>query len=328
MFKIQFDTFYKQRKDDARLNTDQLQYLIEISQNPSLNITSQKLHITPQALSMAIKKLEKELGFTLLNRSFKGISLTEDGEWLVQEGSKFLSSIEERKSHYAVKSKKAASGTLEIPINYFGINDTIFSTLVCTLYQQEPELNLVLKETKKEDILTSVQNDFVEFGIVFRTKLNGVYVDQIADDLIFEPIYSGKLVLIVNPSSELAKFNSVTLKKAVQYPICSYSPLLSPIMQDSLYNFITEHFKLSVSYNVESHYSIYKEKIQRGFANTLSVLFSTESYPSNYIEGCKIIHLRDDINIYCGIVKKNSAELSENARFFIQSLKDMLAHSQ
>lgn len=99
-------------------------------------------------------------------------------------------------------------------------------------------------------------------------------------------------------------------------------------MQDSLYNFITEHFKLSVSYNVESHYSIYKEKIQRGFANTLSVLFSTESYPSNYIEGCKIIHLRDDINIYCGIVKKNSAELSENARFFIQSLKDMLAHSQ
>ena len=309
------------------MNTDQLQYLIEISKNPSINITSQKLHITPQALSMAIKKLENELGFTLLNRSFKGISLTEDGEWLVQEATKFLKSIEERKSHYVAKSTNSISGTLEILINFLGINDTILSTLVCTLYQQEPDLNIVLKETKKEYILSDIKNDIAEFGLVFRTKLNGVYVDQIDDDLVFEPIYSGKLVLIVNPSSELAKFNSVTLKKAVQYPICGYNPLLTSITQDNLYTFITEHFKLSVRYNIESHYSIYKEKILRGFANSLSVLFSTESHPNNYIDGCKVIHLRDDINIYCGVVKKNSVELSENARFFINTLKDWITHS-
>ena len=85
---------------------------------------------------------------------------------------------------------------------------------------------------------------------------------------------------------------------------------------------------MSVRYNIESHYSIYKEKILRGFANSLSVLFSTESHPNNYIDGCKVIHLRDDINIYCGVVKKNSVELSENARFFINALKKWIAHSQ
>lgn len=80
------------------MNSDQLYYLIEISKSPSLNMASQKLHITPQALSTAIKKLEDELGFELLNRSFKGISLTGNGEWLVQEASLFLNKIEEKRS--------------------------------------------------------------------------------------------------------------------------------------------------------------------------------------------------------------------------------------
>ena len=82
------------------MNMDQLYYLIELSQNTSINAASLKLHITPQALSTAIKKLEEELGFSLLNRSFKGISLTDDGEWLVKEASHFLNKIESRKQLY------------------------------------------------------------------------------------------------------------------------------------------------------------------------------------------------------------------------------------
>ena len=51
------------------MTTEQLQYLLEISRNPSLNSASQKLHITPQALSISIKKLENEilLAFLCLN---------------------------------------------------------------------------------------------------------------------------------------------------------------------------------------------------------------------------------------------------------------------
>lgn len=72
------------------MTTEQLQYLLEISRNPSLNSAGQKLHITPQALSISIKKLENELGFPLLERSYKGISLNNDGLWLAGEAEKFL----------------------------------------------------------------------------------------------------------------------------------------------------------------------------------------------------------------------------------------------
>ena len=72
------------------MTTEQLQYLLEISRNPSLNSASQKLHITLQALSISIKKLENELGFPLLERSYKGISLNNHGLWLACEAEKFL----------------------------------------------------------------------------------------------------------------------------------------------------------------------------------------------------------------------------------------------
>ena len=44
------------------MQIEQLEYLIEIGKHKSLNSASKALHMTPQALSMAIKRLENELG--------------------------------------------------------------------------------------------------------------------------------------------------------------------------------------------------------------------------------------------------------------------------
>ncbi len=62
------------------MRSEQLEYLIEISKNKSMNATSQKLHISPQALSIAMKTLEKELNMLLLDRTKQGVELTENGK--------------------------------------------------------------------------------------------------------------------------------------------------------------------------------------------------------------------------------------------------------
>ena len=94
------------------MTTEQLQYLLEISRNPSLNSASQKLHITPQALSISIKKLENELSFSLLERSYKGISLNNDWLWLAGEAEKFLKRISDRQSLHSISNAAHISGEL------------------------------------------------------------------------------------------------------------------------------------------------------------------------------------------------------------------------
>ena len=304
------------------MNSDQLRYLIEISKNPSLSIASQKLHITPQALSTAIKKLEDEMGFELLNRSFKGISLTTNGEWLVTEASAFLNKIEERKEQYLYAKSQIHKGDLTIAINHTGINDNVVGQLMAMLYEDEPELNISLKELPKEYIFEAVKKQEIEFGFVFRTKVNGSYIDELDSDFNFDALFCGNLVVSTADHTELSKFNSVTLKKVTQYPLCAYLP--QGDSKDQLYYLLNDILNLSVQYNMETSFSVYKQKIKRGVANAISVHFPTETYPNNYIDGTKVLQLRDDIKIYFGFIRKRDVPLSNNGAFFLQELRGLI----
>ena len=69
---------------------------------------------------------------------------------------------------------------------------------------------------------------------------------------------------------------------------------------------------------------MYKEKVRSGIANALSVHFPTEEHPNNYINGTKIIQLRDDIKIYFGFIRKKDVPLSNNGAFFLQELRGLI----
>jgi len=306
----------------ASMTLNQLSYLIEISKCHSLSIASQKLHISTQALSASIKRLEEELELELLNRSFKGVSLTEDGEWLVESASIFFNELEKRKKQYLNSKNHFYNGNLHISINYSGFNDNIVGQLITRLYEQEPGLKISLKELSKENILDEVKKQNSELGFIYRTKVNGAYIDELDSNLTFVPLFCGNPVLLTSSNTKIAKFNTVTLKHAVQYPVCNYDPQIDA--KNALNFLITEIFKLSVQYESESNFSIYKEKIKRGLANTISVYFPIENQPQNYIEGTKVIHLRDDIKTYFGYIKKKEVPLSNNGIFFLQELRGLI----
>lgn len=61
------------------MTLDQLRMLSRIVECGSLKLAAESLHKTQPALSMAIKKLEEEYGFKILNRDSYRLSLTEEG---------------------------------------------------------------------------------------------------------------------------------------------------------------------------------------------------------------------------------------------------------
>lgn len=72
-----------------------LYYLIQVGNYESISIAAEKLHISQPSLSIAIKKLEEELGLQLLERTYRGVTLTEDGKKIVALASKAFSYFEE-----------------------------------------------------------------------------------------------------------------------------------------------------------------------------------------------------------------------------------------
>lgn len=304
------------------MNSDQLIYLIELSKHCSLNAASAALHITPQALGIAIRKLEDELGLTLLNRSFRGVTLTDYGRWLVEESSSFLNKIDEYQQK-SVGVSKQHHGELHLVVNYSGTNNNILGKLVCLLYQREPELKITLHEESKEDIFAMIDDGAIEWAFIFCPKLNGDYIDDFSADLFFEPLFAGKVVLNTAMNSPLVKFNTVSLKKIAQYPLCSYT-IKGADKDHTTYLFEYSHH-VPVQYIYEENYAVFQEKVRFGIANSLALRFPANDYQP--MEGIKTIPLRDDIKVYFGYVKRRDTVLSENAQFFLRELKTLVKQS-
>ena len=66
------------------MRIEQLKYFLEAAQSGSINAVAQHLFISQQGISDALKRMEKELGVVLFNRSKVGITLTPAGEGLYE----------------------------------------------------------------------------------------------------------------------------------------------------------------------------------------------------------------------------------------------------
>ncbi|WP_314325134.1 LysR family transcriptional regulator [Paenarthrobacter ilicis] len=79
-----------------------VRYFIAVAENGSITEASNALRISQPPLSMAMAKLEKELGVTLFDRKPRGIELTAAGEYLHHAGRRLLA--EERRVSDTLKS--------------------------------------------------------------------------------------------------------------------------------------------------------------------------------------------------------------------------------
>lgn len=71
----------------------QLRYFIAIAEEGSLSQASQRLHVAQPSLSQQMLKLEADLGVTLLERSPRGVTLTEPGRILLDRAREITAAL-------------------------------------------------------------------------------------------------------------------------------------------------------------------------------------------------------------------------------------------
>jgi len=67
----------------VKMKLEYFEYLLEIARRKNMRVSSEYLHMTPQALSICIKNMEEEVGFAILDRKPKGVEFTAHGEKLL-----------------------------------------------------------------------------------------------------------------------------------------------------------------------------------------------------------------------------------------------------
>jgi DNA-binding transcriptional LysR family regulator len=72
---------------------NKIQTFVCVAEERSFTVAARKLHMTPSAVSKQITDLEAKLGLTLLNRSTRGVALTDAGEKLFEQGAQALEDL-------------------------------------------------------------------------------------------------------------------------------------------------------------------------------------------------------------------------------------------
>jgi len=198
------------------MHTDQLLYLIEISNSPSINAASEKLHISYQALSHSVRALEKELGLSLLTRTNKGSVLTEDGEKIVTLAKQFIKGIEQIQAQKRAGEFQVSGPvhliTTEICLEYFLFDLMDYCKKSYPQIQFDYHISYCIEET-----IHLLRTD----PSCFFVSLWGIeaYESALPEDIRKAVVAHTALKCVCSPMHELASYQSVSFRQLQKYEL-------------------------------------------------------------------------------------------------------------
>ena len=207
------------------MNLDYLKSFYCIAECNSISKASEKLHISQPGLSSQLKKLETELGHPLLDRSNKGVCLTEAGE-LVFDYAKLIFKLEENLYEDLKKINKNKNNLSIAACQNFG--SFYFSSKIHHFEEIYQDTNVTINTYNSSQVLTNILNHNYNLGIIVGSENCKYLEDSInCEHVDINNFFEDQLVLCINQSYPK---DTITIPEFLDLPIilrekssCSYA---------------------------------------------------------------------------------------------------------
>ena len=146
------------------MNFRALQYFVKLAELKHFSKAAEACFVSQPTLSTQIRKLEEELGITLIERAPRKVMLTPVGEDIAHRARHVLRDIEHIKDA-ARRSKDPETGTIKLGI-FPTLAPYLLPHVIPVIRQRYPELRLQLAEEKTEDILHMLDQGRLDAGLL------------------------------------------------------------------------------------------------------------------------------------------------------------------
>ncbi|HHH37985.1 MAG TPA: hydrogen peroxide-inducible genes activator [Sedimenticola sp.] len=126
------------------MTLNELRYAVAVARERHFGRAAEQCFISQPTLSVAVKKLEDELGVSLFERGQGEVSVTPAGERIIAQAQRVLEQAEAIKA-MARQSQDQLAGPLRVAAIYT-IGPYLFPGLVPALAERAPEMPLVIQE--------------------------------------------------------------------------------------------------------------------------------------------------------------------------------------
>ena len=146
------------------IELDDLRFIDALSRTGSLSAAARSLNVTPPALSMRLKRLERLLNINLVVRSSRHLRFTSEGERLVSEAHALLDRIDSLPGALAGEGKSLA-GRLHV-VSPFGFGRLHISPLIARFVEMHPSVHITLDLSERPWTESKTADVAIHIGVL------------------------------------------------------------------------------------------------------------------------------------------------------------------
>jgi DNA-binding transcriptional LysR family regulator len=179
-----------------------LRVFLTVANEKSFSRAAEKLHRTQPAISLALQRLETELGERLIDRSAKELVLTDAGRTVIEYARRFDNLSGELQLAIA-ELRDNAAGRLSIGANE---STTLYLLRYIERYRKlYPKVKVEVRRSLSSRVPSEIVDGNLELGVIS--------YDPHDDRLITSVIFTDALAFVVSPRHPLAKKKQVSLRE-------------------------------------------------------------------------------------------------------------------
>lgn len=282
----------------------QIRLFLEIVRAGGFHRAATSLRVAQPAISVAIRKLEGELGVTLFDRGRKRVRMTAEGRVFfrrVTELEGMLRGIEqEMRELQGVERGELRLGLPSMLASH------VFPEIIAGFRQSYPGLRLSIYGGGGVRIVEMIEDDEVELGIVAAS--------QVPKDLDYRPLLREEIVACVSTDHPLSRSRFITLKELASESLFLFEKgYFQRELLESLFR--GEGLQPEVLFET-NHVPLLIATTARGGGATTLLRLAAETAP-----GLVPLSFEPPLFVDAGIAWKRNAYVSFAARAFLEHLQ-------
>lgn len=295
------------------MNIQLLKYFIEIVNTRSLSAAARNLFVTQPTLSLALKKMESELGTALFDHSDQPFQLTDTGVYLYEHGQEVVFQFDQLVTDIREMNQKPVKKQLRLGLTtLFAVQ---FMKEISRFLTTHPHVNLILQQDGSPKLQTMLANKEIDMGL-------NSFPNTLPEIIHIEPLETttkGYHVYVVVPESN---------------PLSQYEKLTFKDLKDQRFSSLSDNFMIgrllldrTRSFGYEPNIILHNDDLQVLLyslqKNNSICLLPIEYYEVGKSQGLKWIPLKDKFDYFpIGIALRRDFSMTEDVRDFIRIIKE------
>lgn len=141
----------------------QLEIFLKVAEKLSITKASKALHLTQPAVSVQLKKFQRQFPYPLIEIIGKKLYVTDYGSQIVESSRQVIDSLNALNSNCQAYDDEL-TGVLRISV--ISTAKSVIPYFVCDFLKKNPKVKLVVDATNREGVVESLENNAVDLSLV------------------------------------------------------------------------------------------------------------------------------------------------------------------